>query len=405
MANVIINDTNLTNIANAIREKNGLTDTYKPSEMADAIIAIPSGGGGGSGIPEERLILTGDCSAKFQKDNWNWFIEEYGDKITSQNITNATSMFKDSALLTEVPFDLNVSDGELYTIFQNCKALESVGDINYSGGMLVRIHSMFQTCNNLKQIGTLRNFRVYATNNLFKDCQRLRYLPALENCVGGWSTVYNSATDMFANCYSLRSIPSSYYDLVRNSKATSSSYHYFSGMFLYCTSLDEVTNLPVNNKETLNSNVFTYTFDNCARLKNITFETNSDGSPIVVKWQKQTLNLYNVGYSGSIGNILLYNSGITEDKEVNRDTYEALKNDPDWFTRDYYYSRYNHDSAVATINSLPDASAYIAEKAGTANTLKFNSLAGGSTDGGAINTLTEEEIAVATAKGWTVSLV
>lgn len=46
MANVIINDTNLTNIANAIREKNGSTDTYMPSEMADAIAAIETGGGG-----------------------------------------------------------------------------------------------------------------------------------------------------------------------------------------------------------------------------------------------------------------------------------------------------------------------------------------------------------------------
>lgn len=37
MANVIVNDTNLTDIANAIRDKNGETTTYKPSEMATAI--------------------------------------------------------------------------------------------------------------------------------------------------------------------------------------------------------------------------------------------------------------------------------------------------------------------------------------------------------------------------------
>ena len=38
-------------------------------------------------------------------------------------------------------------------------------------------------------------------------------------------------------------------------------------------------------------------------------------------------------------------------------------------------------------------------------TIKFRGEAGSATDGGAINTLTEEEIAVATAKGWTVTLV
>jgi hypothetical protein len=76
-----------------------------------------------------------------------------------------------------------------------------------------------------------------------------------------------------------------------------------------------------------------------------------------------------------------------------------LKNDPDWYSSKVEYSRYNHDSAVNTINSLPDTSAY-----GT-NTIKFKGAAGSATDGGAINTLTEEEIAVAAVKGWTVTFV
>ena len=71
---------------------------------------------------------------------------------------------------------------------------------------------------------------------------------------------------------------------------------------------------------------------------------------------------------------------------------------------DINYSRYNHNSAVRTINSLPDTSAYLATAGGT-NTIKFEGQSGASTDGGAINTLTEEEIAVATAKGWSVALV
>ena len=45
MANVILDDTYLFNIADAIREKNGTDDTYTPDEMADAIVALPSGGG------------------------------------------------------------------------------------------------------------------------------------------------------------------------------------------------------------------------------------------------------------------------------------------------------------------------------------------------------------------------
>lgn len=44
MALKTINDTNLSAIAAAIREKNQTTTTYKPSEMADAIKAISTGG-------------------------------------------------------------------------------------------------------------------------------------------------------------------------------------------------------------------------------------------------------------------------------------------------------------------------------------------------------------------------
>lgn len=92
MANVIINDTNLTNIANAIRGKNGTTTTYKPSEMAAAITAI-SGGGGGSGVPAEALVSSGDCSYKFYNNNWKWFWDTYKDSITTSDMTGATSMF------------------------------------------------------------------------------------------------------------------------------------------------------------------------------------------------------------------------------------------------------------------------------------------------------------------------
>ncbi len=46
MAKVLVTDIHLTDIANAIRDKNGSTDTYKPSEMANAISNIETGGGG-----------------------------------------------------------------------------------------------------------------------------------------------------------------------------------------------------------------------------------------------------------------------------------------------------------------------------------------------------------------------
>ena len=78
-----------------------------------------------------------------------------------------------------------------------------------------------------------------------------------------------------------------------------------------------------------------------------------------------------------------------------------MKNDPDWWTTDIAYSKYNHDSAVRTLNSLPDVSI----SGSGSGTISFEGELGSATDGGAINTLTETEIAVATAKGWTVTYV
>lgn len=55
MAKVAVTESHLEDIADAIRAKTGLSNTYKPSEMATAISAIPSGGGI---IPTGTLNIT-----------------------------------------------------------------------------------------------------------------------------------------------------------------------------------------------------------------------------------------------------------------------------------------------------------------------------------------------------------
>ena len=43
MGNVLVNNTSLNNIADAIRNKNGTQNTYTPAQMAPAIAALPTG--------------------------------------------------------------------------------------------------------------------------------------------------------------------------------------------------------------------------------------------------------------------------------------------------------------------------------------------------------------------------
>ena len=215
-----------------------------------------------------------------------------------------------------------------------------------------------------------------------------------------------SCGNAFSNNYSLRSIPSS---IIKEfySRGSNTSWNCVAWYLNYNYALDELNGIPVWRPVTLTSNQMSNLCSNNSRVKNITFDTDN-GTPYAVNWKNQTLDLSNnkyIGYVNDTGYILNYNSGITLAKRVTDATsYAALKNDPDWWTTDVLYSRYNHDSAVATINSLPDASAYLATAGGT-NTIKFKGTSGTNTDGGAISNLTAAEIQVATDKGWTVTIV
>ena len=61
MANVLVEETSLSNIASAIREKNGGSATYKPGEMAAAISNLPIGG-------NEDAFLTRSGSGDYVND-------------------------------------------------------------------------------------------------------------------------------------------------------------------------------------------------------------------------------------------------------------------------------------------------------------------------------------------------
>lgn len=342
-------------------------------------------------LPPEAYEITGNCENMFAHGRFNWLINKYGNKIITNNITATSMMFYSNSTLEEIPFVIN------------CDTTKSFS-----------IASMFAYCYKLKT-PPIMTVKPTSMSSVFNSCHNLRRIPDNYFDTWIWTTDYSSAgstantmSSIFQYCYSLRHYPEAVYQHI-NPKANYSNtiYNY---MISKCYSIDELMNIPVYTETIYTSNMFRDSFTECDRLMNMTFAVQDDGTPYAVKWKSQTIDLSTAGHFGGFNlpeesRCVQYNSGITTDKRVSNDeTYHLLKNDPDWYcgstTR---YSRYNHDSAVRTINSLPDASAYLATTSGT-NTIKFKGEAGSATDGGAINTLTAEEIAVATAKGWTVSL-
>jgi hypothetical protein len=172
--------------------------------------------------------------------------------------------------------------------------------------------------------------------------------------------------------------------------------------------LDEIVGLSPKTA-TLTSNVFVNTFNNCYHLKRIIFDTQEGGTPYTANWKNQTIDLSKyVGWAGESGahlTITSFNSGITADKEITvaKGNYNVLKDDPDWWSREFIYSRFGHDAAVELINSLPDTDAYLVSQNASNNIVKFYTNAGMNTDGGSVSQLTEEEVAVAAAKGWSIA--
>ena len=433
MAKKLYEESSIQAIADAIREKNGKTTTYKPSEMAAAITAITTGGGGEE-LPEEAFLITGNCNYRFAYGGWNWFIKRYGNKITTKDIDDIGSMFYMNTELENIPFELNLKNNitsNMANIFYGCNKLKHIPNIYYTSiNYYSDMSGIFKFCRELINIPYIYNAYPNGLSGLFESCFCLKEIPEDYFDTWNFSRVnnfsYASLGNIFQQCYSLRKLPMKLFNYLENNTVSSVYSTFYYRLAYQCSCLDEIVDLPVLIK-TFTSNLFNDSFDNCYRLNRLTFKTNEDGSPKTANWKAQIIDLsdnlgwYNTQNSIAItqdnieqwaisAHIINYNSGITIDKAVyNEATYQALKNDPDWFCigsqlHETNYCRYNHDSAVETINSLPDTSAYLATAGGT-NIIKFYGAAGLGTDGGAINTLTEEEIAVAAAKGWTVTLV
>ena len=130
MALVKTNNQYYTDIANAIREKNGETIPYKPSEMANAILGIESGGGAevyysamGQLYMPRMVIPNGNM--RYARDHFQnavhlvSFIQQYGTPSTDSN----------------------------YGTFRGCTALETVWVARATFGPY-----FFSTCESLKTI-------------------------------------------------------------------------------------------------------------------------------------------------------------------------------------------------------------------------------------------------------------
>ena len=149
MANVLVDESSLQSIANAIREKNGTEDTYKPLQMPQAILDIESGSGS------------------------NELFESLVDSSISGDITIQTEYIKVSAF--------SGCNNIISILAPNAKTVDNTG---------------FHYCKNLQSVSfpELTAFSVQT----FYNCPKLKHIYAPK--------VSTTSTSTFQGCTSLEII-------------------------------------------------------------------------------------------------------------------------------------------------------------------------------------------------------
>lgn len=217
MAKGLVTDTYLTDIANAIRSKNGASTQYKPSEMAAAITNLPSGG----------------SSSKIKPT----FISFNGSQETSLDLSNL-----DTSLIIS-----------MISMFDSCRGLTSLDLSNFNTSNVINMMYMFNKCSSLTSLD-LSKFNTNKVTNMsymFYSCDKLTSL----DLSSFDTTNVTNMNSMFYSCHLLTSLDLKSFNIVNTNN--------IGGMFSTCSSL---TRLDLSNFDTTNVTNMNNIFYNCSNL-------------------------------------------------------------------------------------------------------------------------------------------
>ena len=227
----------LTDVATAIREKKGTTDTILASNFDTEIASIESGVDINEYLSD--TITKGDSSL----GGWTKTIIKLRSPLTIEG-TDATYMFY-RCLLNELPQIDTSSVTNMSNMFSGCINLATIPQLDTSS--VTNMSNMFYGCGSLTIIPQLDTSSVTNMSDMFCNCTSLATIPQIDT-----SSVINM-NNMFSNCIHLTTIPQ-----LNTSNVTNMSY-----MFSDCARL---ATIPQLDGEKLTS--VAYTFNNCKSLEN-----------------------------------------------------------------------------------------------------------------------------------------
>lgn len=273
-------------------------------------------------------------------------------QLDTSSVTNMQQMFEGCSSLTTIPqLDThNVTDMSL--MFRGCNSLITVPLLNID--KVIHINQMFNGCTSLTSIPQLNTSNATNAHGMFYRCTSLTTIPQLN------TSKITNMKEMFYTCTSLTTMPQ-----LDTNKVTD-----MIKMFYGCTSLTTIPQLDTSNVTSMQQ-----MFYNCTSLTSIP--------------QLNTSKVKDMSYILNYCSNLTTLGGFTNLGQAYDTTQKA---NYIYYTLSLRHSNnLTHDSLINVLNNLYD----IAAKG-----CKTQNLELGSTN---LEKLTEEEIAIATNKGWTVS--
>ena len=249
----------LTDVADAIREKEGSSDVINPQDFSDRIRAISAGGGWTGHADAEGLRLIGwteEDIEYYQKHGVNWNAEDdYYHRVSEDNIAlyglltaNNIATYKDRIVYLP-KIDLSAV-ADMTSMFSSCYSLVAVPHLNTSNATIM--NSMFYYCYSLVCVPPMDTSKVTDMYRMFYHCYSLVCVPPMN------TQEVTNMSSMYYNCYSLVAVPP-----MNTSKVTDMSIAFYA-----CRSLINISQMNMQSVTTVNN-----TFYNCSSLTYVNFNS------------------------------------------------------------------------------------------------------------------------------------
>lgn len=181
----------LTDVASAIREKKGTTDTIPASNFDTEIASIESG------VDINEYLSDTITKGTSSSGGWLKTIIKLRSPLTVEG-TSAEYMFY-GCPLNELP-QLDTSNvKDTTSMFDACKNITTIPQIDTSN--VTRMNQMFYQCSNLTTIPQIDTSKVTTMTYMFGYCSNLTTIPQIDT-----SKLENMAY-MFYSCTNLTTIP------------------------------------------------------------------------------------------------------------------------------------------------------------------------------------------------------